>query len=55
VEVADSLPEPQVWVATAGGRYRVDGLWADRMVVLECDGMLKYARKRGALKDEKSR
>lgn len=39
------LPTPhlQVWVRTARGRYRVDGLWPDRGVVLEADGLLKYA------------
>lgn len=44
--IADAgLPTPhlQVWVRTARRRYRVDGLWPDRGVVLEADGLLKYA------------
>jgi hypothetical protein len=36
------LPEPQQWVSTASGRFRVDGLWADRAVILEADGLTKY-------------
>ena len=39
------LPAPrlQVWVCTAHRRYRVDGLWPDRGVIFEADGLLKYA------------
>ena len=37
-----ALPEPQAWVDTPGGRYRVDGLWRSRGVILEVDGMSKY-------------
>jgi very-short-patch-repair endonuclease len=48
------MPELQVWVRTAAGMYRVDGLWPDRGVVLEVDGMLKY-RSRKALSAEKKR
>jgi hypothetical protein len=47
------LPEPQVWVHTDRGRYRVDGLWLDRHVVLEVDGMAKY--REGSLSEEKRR
>jgi very-short-patch-repair endonuclease len=36
------LPEPQAWVNTDMGRFRVDGLWPDRGVILEADGLLKY-------------
>ena len=34
------LPRParQHWVATAGGRYRLDFAWPDRKLGLECDG-----------------
>ena len=43
VDAGLPLPELQVVVHTRGGRYRVDGLWRDRRVVLEVDGMMKYA------------
>jgi very-short-patch-repair endonuclease len=36
------LPEQQVVIDTYRGSYRVDGLWPDRRVVLEVDGLLKY-------------
>lgn len=36
------LAEPQAWVTTDRGPFRVDGLWPDRAVVLEADGLLKY-------------
>lgn len=36
------LPELQAWVDTSDGPFRVDGLWRERRVVLEVDGMLKY-------------
>jgi very-short-patch-repair endonuclease len=32
------LPARQHWVATAGGRYRLDFAWPDRRLGLECDG-----------------
>lgn len=35
-------PEPQVWVSTAIGRFRVDLLDRDNRVVTEADGRLKY-------------
>jgi putative AbiEi antitoxin of type IV toxin-antitoxin system len=35
-------PEPQVWVSTAMGRFRVDLLDRDNRVVTEADGRLKY-------------
>jgi hypothetical protein len=43
--VESGLPTPhlQVPVRTARGRYRVDGLWPERGVVFEADGLLKYA------------
>ena len=31
-------PARQHWVATAGGRYRLDFAWPDRKLGLECDG-----------------
>jgi hypothetical protein len=37
------VPHLQVWVRTAHRRYRVDGLWPDRGVIFEADGLLKYA------------
>jgi very-short-patch-repair endonuclease len=42
--VDNGLPAfaPQRWVQTRTGRFRVDGLWADRWVVLEVDGLRKY-------------
>jgi hypothetical protein len=55
--VADAglpMPHLQVWIRTARGRYRVDGLWPDRAVVFEADGMLKYAA-RSDLHEEKLR
>jgi very-short-patch-repair endonuclease len=33
-----ALPARQHWVATAGGRYRLDFAWPDRKLALECDG-----------------
>ncbi|HEY2297758.1 MAG TPA: DUF559 domain-containing protein [Jatrophihabitans sp.] len=49
------IPEPQRWVFTAHGWYRVDGLWAARKVVLECDGLVKYRDHDDALSLEKKR
>ena len=43
VEAGLPTPHLQVWIRTAYGRYRVDGLWPDRGVVFEADGLLKYA------------
>lgn len=48
------VPELQVWVETDQGMVRVDGIWRDRNVVLEVDGLLKY-RSTDALLDEKLR
>lgn len=50
------LPPPhlQVWVHAARRRYRADGLWPDRGVVLEADGLLKYASP-SDLREEKLR
>lgn len=36
--------EPQRWIKTHRGWYRVDGLWPDRGVILEADGMGKYGQ-----------
>jgi hypothetical protein len=36
------VPELQIWVETDEGMVRVDGIWLDRNVVLEVDGLLKY-------------
>jgi very-short-patch-repair endonuclease len=36
-------PEPQVWVTTTVGRFRVDLLDHDNRVVTEADGRQKYA------------
>lgn len=47
-------PELQVWIDTGARSYRVDGLWRDRGVVLEADGMLKY-RTPADLVEEKRR
>jgi hypothetical protein len=51
------LPVPglQKWIKTYRGWYRVDGLWADRAVVLEADGMKKYRGDDDALPNEKVR
>ena len=52
------LPQPQEWVTTRWRRYRVDGLWKERAVVLEADGMLKYTSGgsvQSALEEEKRR
>jgi very-short-patch-repair endonuclease len=48
-------PELQAWVDTPGGRYRVDFLWRGQKVILEADGMAKYAGNPTALADEKRR
>jgi very-short-patch-repair endonuclease len=48
------VPELQVRVHTERGTYRVDGLWRERRVVLEVDGMLKY-RTVDDLREEKLR
>ena len=39
-----NLPEPelQLWIATAGGRERVDFAWAERRLVIEVHGFAKY-------------
>lgn len=47
-------PQLQVWIDTDRGAYRVDALWADRRVVLEADGMIKYGTS-GELAREKLR
>jgi hypothetical protein len=48
-------PEPQVWIADAGGRFaRVDHCWRDRWTIAEADGALKYDEP-GALFLEKQR
>jgi Protein of unknown function (DUF559) len=43
VDAGLPTPQLQIWVRTAYQRYRVDGLWPDRAVVFEADGLLKYA------------
>ena len=55
--VDNSIPLPvlQRWVRTQHGWYRVDGLWPDRRVVLECDGLVKYRDDAQALGREKMR
>jgi hypothetical protein len=52
----NGVPAPQLqqWVLTRLGWFRVDGLWPERMVVLECDGLVKYGAV-GALAEEKKR
>ncbi len=35
-------PEPQVWVDTDRGRYRVDLMYPEQRVIIEADGELKY-------------
>lgn len=47
-------PEPQAWIATSGGLYRVDFVWAAERVVVETDGLLKY-RNTSAIVEEKRR
>ncbi|WP_369047500.1 hypothetical protein [Sinomonas sp. P10A9] len=39
-----NLPEPelQLWIATAGGRERVDFAWSARRLVIEVHGYAKY-------------
>jgi hypothetical protein len=51
------LPVPglQKWIKTHRGWYRVDGLWPDRAVILEVDGLKKYRDDDGALAEEKLR
>lgn len=48
------VPQLQTWVWTSRGRFRVDGLWPERGVVLEADGMRKY-REEGSFPAEKLR
>jgi very-short-patch-repair endonuclease len=49
-------PEPQVWVETHRGRYRVDMAYPAQRVIIEADGALKYdGREPMALVDEKRR
>lgn len=43
VDAGLPAPELQVRIPTAGGTFRVDGLWRRRRVVFEADGMVKYA------------
>lgn len=47
-------PEPQVWIATSAGSYRVDFVWAAERVIVETDGLLKY-RDTTAIVEEKRR
>lgn len=49
------LPDQQVLIDTYLGRFRVDGLWDARRVVLEVDGLLKYRADADALTAEKLR
>jgi hypothetical protein len=49
------LPEQQVLVETYLGIFRVDGLWRDKRVVLEVDGLTKYRGDGDALVEEKLR
>lgn len=49
------LPQPQVWLRGASGRWwRVDFWWEELGIIGEADGMMKYAD-RHALHDEKAR
>lgn len=49
------LPEPQQWIETHRGWYRVDGLWREKRVVLEIDGLKKYRDDEDAFPAEKRR
>ena len=55
IEAGLPVPGLQKWIKTYRGWYRVDGLWPDRAVILEADGMKKYRDDEDAMPEEKLR